>query len=135
MLDNEKQETYCQLRAEGKSQRQAYLEAFPSSRRWKPETVDSKACVLEKNGKVLERLRELKTENEQKAGLSRKSLLARLEGIIGTEDVRFRGADVIKAIELYSALCGYGEQQTEDAQQVEAHKALVAAIERAKHAD
>ena len=135
MLIDIKKEKYCQARASGKSQRQAYLEAFPGSKRWKPETIDNKAYVLNKDDEIQARLKELTVENERKAGLSRKNLLDKLENIINTEDVQFRGNDVMKAIELYIHLCGYDEVKNENEQQREAHKELMKAIKRSKNAD
>ena len=44
----------------GKTQRQAYLAAFPNSRKWKPETVDSKACALFNTDKVQERYNDIR---------------------------------------------------------------------------
>ena len=102
-----KKEKYCQERASGKTQRQAYLEAYPSSRKWKPETVDNKAYMLEKDGEILARLRELAKQNEKQAGMSRKKLLDKLEDIINTDYVQFKGGEVLKAIELYADMCGY----------------------------
>ncbi len=58
-LKNVRHEKFAQCIASGMSQRKAYREAFPRSENWKDETVDSKASVLAKNEKVLERLREL----------------------------------------------------------------------------
>ena len=134
MLEAKKEE-YCQQRAKGKSQRQAYLEAFPNSRKWKPKTVDNKAYILEKESEILARLKELYADNEQKAGLSRKKLLDKLENIIATKGVRFNGKDVLKAIEIYINLCGYGEQKNENEEQAAAHRALMNAIMRAKNED
>ena len=114
-----KREKYCQLRASGKSQRQAYLEAFPSSRKWKPATVDNKAYALEKTNEILARLREIKEDNAERAGLSRKNLLDRLEEIINSEDVMFRGNDVIKAIEIYADMCGYKVDKADENGQLE----------------
>ena len=42
------------------SQREAYLDAYPSSRKWKIATVDSRASELMVNGKVVGRYAELK---------------------------------------------------------------------------
>ena len=109
-----KKEKYCQARSGGKSQRQAYLEAYPSSKKWKPETIDSKACNLEKDTKVSARLRELAEENSKAAGLTRKKLLDKLEDIINTDDVAFKGNEVLKAIELYADMCGYRQPESED---------------------
>lgn len=58
-LQNVRHEKFAQCIASGMSQRKAYRAAFPRSEKWKDETVDSKASVLAKNDKVLERLKEL----------------------------------------------------------------------------
>ena len=135
MLDDVKKEKYCQARAGGKTQRQAYLAAYPSSKKWKPETVDNKAYILEKDNEILARLKELAVENEKRAGMSRKKLLDKLENIINTDDVQFKGGEVLKAIELYADMCGYREAKTEDDQQREAHRELIEAIKGARNAD
>ncbi len=57
-----KQEAYCLARMRGLSQRQAYREAYPSSRKWRDESVDKAACLLESHPKVLPRLQELRAE-------------------------------------------------------------------------
>lgn len=67
-LTNPHWEDYAQARAAGMSQRKAYRVAFPKSQSWKDTTVDSKASVLEKEDKVLERYRELKEEAAYAAG-------------------------------------------------------------------
>lgn len=60
-----KEERFCQnLEVKRMSQRQAYLDAYPNAAAWKPETVDTKACLLAK--KVLERRKELRTEQAGK---------------------------------------------------------------------
>lgn len=58
-LNNVRHEKFAQCIAGGMSQRKAYRAAFPRSENWKDETVDSKASVLAKSEKVLERLKEL----------------------------------------------------------------------------
>lgn len=62
----QKQEKYVQELINGKSQRVAYREAYPSSRKWKDKNVDSRASNLLKNDKVLARYLELKDEIERK---------------------------------------------------------------------
>ena len=54
-----KQELFVQGIITGLSQRQAYRQAFPSSKKWKDITVDSNASRLLQNSKVLARYREL----------------------------------------------------------------------------
>lgn len=54
-----KQEKFCQCIADGMNQSEAYRAAY-SAGNMKAETVQSKACVLAKDGKVAARLRELR---------------------------------------------------------------------------
>jgi len=55
----QKQERFVQELIKGKSQREAYRIAYPSSRKWKDNVVDVKASELLKNGKVKVRYEEL----------------------------------------------------------------------------
>lgn len=82
-----KQEQYCKNRAILKmSQRKAYLDAFPSAKEWKLETVDTKACNLEAEDKILARIKELqdeiKAEMMQRAEWTRKDALNELKRLI-----------------------------------------------------
>lgn len=56
---NISQEKFVAELVKGKSQREAYRTAYPISQKWKDSTVDSKACILAKQGKVQERYEEL----------------------------------------------------------------------------
>jgi hypothetical protein len=67
VLENARHEKFSQGIAQGLSQRKAYREAFPNSKKWKDETVDSKASALAKDDKVLARVNELKSESSSKA--------------------------------------------------------------------
>lgn len=78
-LKNARHETFAQELAKGISQRKAYRVAFPNSQKWKDSTVDSRACDLAKNSKVLARVKEIqdlatskavKTVTERKEWLS-----------------------------------------------------------------
>jgi len=55
----QKQERFVQELIKGKSQREAYRIAYPSSKKWKDNVVDVKASELLKNGKVKVRYEEL----------------------------------------------------------------------------
>ena len=70
-IQDAKKEKFAQLLSEGLSQRQAYLQAYPSSKKWKPETVDNKACLLAHENEILERCEELKNISASDAILSR----------------------------------------------------------------
>ncbi len=96
VLKNAKHERYVQNLISGMSQRQAYRDAFPASRKWKDETVDSKASVLF-SGKVLERYQEIQEEQKQDALLTRwekRKLLADIARSKASED-----SDRIRAID------------------------------------
>lgn len=58
------QEAFVAALIEGKTQRQAYQEAYPRSKQWKPGSVDREASVLVRNPKVAQRLNELRAKIE-----------------------------------------------------------------------
>lgn len=74
-------EIFCQEIIKGKSQRQAYYIAYPSSKKWKPETVDNKASKLHKCDEVLARLEELRKEAENANKITRDDILSELKNI------------------------------------------------------
>lgn len=73
-----KQEKYVQGLVTGLSQRQAYVEAYPSAKKWKDATVDSNASRLYKNSKVVARYRELMNEHKDKALFTREEAVNEL---------------------------------------------------------
>lgn len=58
------QEAFVVALIQGKTQRQAYQEAYPRSKQWKPGSVDREASVLVRNPKVAQRLNELRAKIE-----------------------------------------------------------------------
>lgn len=63
------QETFIQELLKGNTQRQAYLKAYPSKKKWKETSLDCEASKLLSNSKVKQRYTELlykMRENEQK---------------------------------------------------------------------
>ncbi len=105
-------EKYCQNRITGTmTQRKAYLDAVPRSKKWKPETVDSKASLLERSEKVQARLAELKEKvreiEEQQAGtacltrVKKRQILAEI-----VEDPHASAADRCRAIDLDNKMEG-----------------------------
>ena len=75
------QEKYCQARARGLSQRQAYREAYPKSAKWKDSAVDSQACRLEALPKVSARLEELQEAAAKEAVASRAAVIDRMAAL------------------------------------------------------
>lgn len=75
------QEKYCQARARGLSQRQAYREAYPKSAKWKDSSVDVAASKLEATAKVSQRLEELKEAAAREAVASRAAVIDRMAAL------------------------------------------------------
>lgn len=101
-------EVFCNEIMNGKSQRQAYHAAYPSSQKWKDEVVDSKASVFMKNGKVLERLEQLRTERAKENEITQNTLIEQLKSI-GFAEISpelLKPADKIKALELIARMLG-----------------------------
>lgn len=83
-----KQERFCQnLEIKKMSQRQAYIDAYPTALNWKPKTVDEAACrLVNENCKIVARLEELraevKEEIKQEAKWSREDAHSNLTWLI-----------------------------------------------------
>lgn len=103
-LKNPRHEKFAQELAGGMSQRSAYRAAFPSSEKWKDETVDSKASVLAKNGKVLERLQELAEASTTEAVMNATQRKEWLTGIIRSKAEETK--DKLKACDLLNRMDG-----------------------------
>lgn len=71
-----KEEKFVQGIIAGKSQRQAYKDAYNTSR-MKDGTIDNKACELFKKNEVRVRYQELLKENENKSIITRDELLSK----------------------------------------------------------
>ena len=75
------QERYCQERAKGLSQRQAYRIAYPKSQKWKDASVDIAASRLESIAKVSLRLKELQEIAAKQAVASRTAVIDRMAAL------------------------------------------------------
>ena len=74
-----KREKFVRGLVSGLSQRQAYYEAFPNSKKWKPETVDNKASKLFKENEILARYNALMEEHKNKALWTREEAINELK--------------------------------------------------------
>lgn len=108
-----KQEKYVLNLVNGMSQRQAYLAAYPKSKKWKETTVDSKASTLLKQEKVLERYQELMKKAEDEAIMSaaeRKIWLSKIvkSGLINVDgtDVPVKSDARLKAMDILNKMSG-----------------------------
>ncbi|MFR2588606.1 MAG: phage terminase large subunit, partial [Adlercreutzia equolifaciens] len=86
-----KQEAYCLARCRGLTQRQAYREAYPASRKWHEGTVDSRASELEHDSEVLGRLSQLRESAAKEARITRAQVIERLADL--AEDAYERAHD------------------------------------------
>lgn len=108
-----KQEKFVLNVVNGMSQRQAYLAAYPKSKKWKETTVDSKASTLLKQEKVLERYQELMKKAEDEAIMSaaeRKIWLSKIvkSGLINVDgvDVPVKSDARLKAMDILNKMSG-----------------------------
>ena len=93
-----KQERFCQnLEVKRVSQREAYIDAYPKSKEWKPSTIDEAACRLANNCKILARREEIAKEEADRiakeASWTRKDALNELKKLINraNEQIADRG--------------------------------------------
>lgn len=104
VLSNAKNEKFAQGIFEGLSQRKAYRAAFPSSKKWKDSTVDSRASELYNTSEILGRLKELKEEAADDSILSVIERKKWLSGIIESFDERTENK--LKALDLLNKMDG-----------------------------
>lgn len=115
------QEAFVQAyRKNGRNQRQAYLEAYPKSQKWKnPNSVDCEASKLMSNTKVLQRLKAL----DQAEGNVRDARFDFIDttlrefiekGMSGLSEVVIRPADIVSALGLLAKMHGVDSPRDED---------------------
>lgn len=97
-------EAFARAVADGKSQAEAYREAYPKSKAWKPETVWSRASVLMRDSKVSARVDELKKALAELSLWTREEAVRALREVIAAPDKR---SDVINAVKELNAMHGY----------------------------
>lgn len=103
-LKNVRHEKYSQEIAKGNSQRKAYRAAFPSSLKWKDETVDAKASALAKSDKVLARIQELQKESTSKAVMNATQRKEWLTALIQNKDEATQNK--LKAVDILNKMDG-----------------------------
>lgn len=71
------------------NQRKSFLHAFPHTRKWKIETVDSKASTLANSGKVKERLQELREAAKEASKITVEEVVSNLANTIRVRECDF----------------------------------------------
>ena len=99
-----KQEIFVQALVQGKTQRQAYNEAYPKSLNWKVESVETKACRLFGNPKIQERYFELLKATETKTILNAIQRKEWLSSVIVSD--KENTSDKLKAVDLLNKMDG-----------------------------
>ena len=99
-----KQEIFVQALVQGKTQRQAYNEAYPKSLNWKVESVETKACRLFGNPKIQERYFELLKATETKTILNAIQRKEWLSSVIISD--KENTSDKLKAVDLLNKMDG-----------------------------
>jgi len=99
-----KQEAFCQGIADGMGQAESYRAAYGCAD-WKDNVIYSKASVLMKNGKVMERIRELRSSVEEKQLWSREMSVKALVQAYREGS----GSVKVAAVKELNAMHGYNE--------------------------
>ena len=97
-----KQEKFVRGLVSGLSQRKAYRAAYPSSEKWKDESVDNKACNLLKVAKVKARYEELREKAENAAIMTRAQRMITLSDIAQfskKDDSRIKAIDTLNKVD------------------------------------
>lgn len=105
---SKQQEDFLQNLMRGMSQRQAYIAAFPRSKKWKPESVDAEACNMLKKPNVAIRYEELKLQAQEANEITRDAILTHLKNIAfwPVDYKKLRPADQLRALELMARITG-----------------------------
>lgn len=104
----QKQERYVQELIKGKSQREAYRIAYPSSRKWKDNVVDVKASELLRNGKVSVRYNEIRGKVVKRA--EEKAIITAEEIIQGIADIAKDDISNYLDFSMKNVIVGFGEE-------------------------
>ena len=112
-----KQEAFLDGLMKGKSQRQAYLDAYPERANWKKESIDISASrLLNDNAKVALRYQELRDEARTTSAISRDAIIDELREI-GFAEIDLNKVSVkdkIRALELLTKIFGLEQAQKVD---------------------
>ena len=123
-----KQELFCHnLEVRRLSQREAYMDAYPSSKTWKPSTIDEAACRLANSCKILARRQEIAKEEADRiakeAAWTRQDSLKELKKLIDRankemdETASMSGPNVSAIINAVKELNGIFDVMTEKTEQ------------------
>ncbi len=99
-----KQEAFCQAVASGMNQSDAYRSAYDAEN-MKPETVQSKACLLMAEGKIRARVDSLKQSLSEKSEWTRLDSVTALRNVV--EGSEAKPSDITGAVKVLNDMHGY----------------------------
>lgn len=112
---NRQQEIFLQAIMRGKTQRQAFLEAYPNAEHWKPQSVDVKASLLLKNPNVALRYAELQHDAAEANAITRDSILSHLKQCaFAPWGSKFKASDQLKAMALICQITGLDSPRSDE---------------------
>jgi hypothetical protein len=102
-LKNVNQEAFVRALLEGKTQKDAYLEAFPRSVNWKRDSVIQEACKLAHKPEVRKRYRELLDEAAMESVMTRAERMKMLSGMAQDDSLyakaRMQAVDILNKMD------------------------------------
>ena len=102
-------EKFCQGIADGLSQADAYRQAYPKSKDWKPETLHPQASKMMADPKIVTRVQELKEQLSSKALWTRADSVRALQNAISIAENKDNAAGLVAAIKELNAMHGFNE--------------------------
>jgi hypothetical protein len=102
-------EKFCQGVADGLSQADAYRQAYPKSKDWKPETLHPQASKMMADPKIATRVQELKEQLSSKALWTRADSVRALETAMRIAQDKDNAAGLVAAVKELNAMHGFNE--------------------------
>lgn len=123
-----KQETFCQEFVKSGNASASYRIAYPSSLKWKDESVWQKSSKLMTNIKVKARVKELQSKTEEKHSITKDKIVNRLQQVIfaqdslGVEKIDLNALN--KAVDTLNKMQGYYSPEQHEIKQEVTFKTL-----------
>lgn len=102
------QEAFARAVSEGKSQSDAFRQAYPRSTAWKPSSVWERASAMMADVKVASRVDALRAELAERGLWSREDSARTLIGVINNPD---KASDIVAAVKALNEMHGYDAPQ------------------------
>ena len=131
----QQQETFCIEVAKGNTQTEAYLIAYPKSKKWQKEAVWVQASILSSKKKIQDKIDELKEDTQKDVTWTRKQVLANLDYILWQHKSNILRKEIIyndMLDEKYKAFEKYINTENADEQKIEKMKNEIRQIELQK---